>query len=75
MSDYLYVRTQGYFQSLTTLITRGCALAILDGREALTIDVGAGHHRRGRRVRPRVHAREAAGRQAEAVPRCQSARR
>jgi Bacterial TniB protein len=39
MSDYLYVRTQGYFQSMATLITRGCALAILDGREALTIDV------------------------------------
>ena len=39
MSDYLYVRTQGYFQSLTTLITRGCVLAILDGQEALTIDL------------------------------------
>lgn len=39
MSDYLYVRTQGYFQSLATLITRGCTLAILDGQEALTIDL------------------------------------
>jgi hypothetical protein len=39
LSDYLYVRTQGYFQSLTTLITRGCALAILDGQEALSIDL------------------------------------
>ncbi|MET0992696.1 MAG: TniB family NTP-binding protein [Mycobacterium sp.] len=39
MSDYLYVRTQGYFQSLATLITRGCALAILNGQEALTIDL------------------------------------
>lgn len=39
VSDYLYVRTQGYFQSLSTLITRACALAVLDGHEALTIDL------------------------------------
>lgn len=39
VSDYLYVRTQGYFQSLATLIERACALAVLDGCEALTIDV------------------------------------
>lgn len=39
LSDYLYVRTQGYFQSLATLITRACALAVLDGQEALTIDL------------------------------------
>jgi hypothetical protein len=39
MSDYLYERTQGYIQSLTTLLTRGCTLAIRNGAEALTVDV------------------------------------
>jgi hypothetical protein len=35
----LYERTQGYIQSLTTLLTRGCTLAIRNGAEALTVDV------------------------------------
>ena len=35
LSRYLYARTGGYFQSLMTLISRGCARAIISGKECL----------------------------------------
>lgn len=37
IADYLYARNGGHIGSLLTLIRRGCAAAILEGSEALTI--------------------------------------
>lgn len=39
LSDYLYARTQGHFASLMPLISRGCYLAIKEGKEKLTESV------------------------------------
>lgn len=38
LSDYLYERSSGHFASLTSLLTRGCMLAMKSGTETLTKD-------------------------------------
>ncbi|HEV2361395.1 MAG TPA: hypothetical protein VGS21_06820, partial [Acidimicrobiales bacterium] len=39
LAGYLWARTTGHFQSLTSLIIRGCAKAIKTGEEELTEDL------------------------------------
>jgi hypothetical protein len=39
LSDYLFARSTGHFQSLMTLITRGCSRAIRTEREVLDVEV------------------------------------
>lgn len=39
LEEYLYERSTGHFQSLMSLITRGCAMAVKCGEEALTAEL------------------------------------
>jgi hypothetical protein len=39
LSEYLFARSTGHFQSLMTLVTRGCRRAIQNGRECLDVEL------------------------------------